>query len=258
MAERHYTDEEAKEILRRAIASEEPGAVGHDDLIAAAEEVGISREAVEEAIAEVQIISEVDQMVLRRRARRRRGFWRSLGFYVVVNGFLFALDAVTPGGPWFHWPLLGWGLMMALSALKVFFPDDERDHREAARALSRRKAQEERERRKRERKRKNRDLEDVIEDGVEMLLGALASGVKAAIDGGASRADGEFKRYVDRRHAHDGKSSRRSDEGDRGPADERSERRRRDSPPPTGVRVAENEEAPEEIENEERERKRRP
>jgi len=265
MGERRYTDDQAKEILRRAIGSEEGGAIAHDDLIAAAEEVGISREAVEEAVAEVEVKGEVTRMVLRRRTRQRRRFWRSFGFFLVVNAFLFGIDYLTAGGPWFHWPLLGWGLVTALSALKVFFPDDERDHREAAKALSRRKAQEEREKRKRERKRKNRDLEDVIEDGVEMFLGAIAGGVKAAIDTSTAAAgtdNSEFQRYVDERRSGD-----RSDRGARNSRGGRRRkdstpptgtRRRRDSTPPTGVRVESADvEEPEEVETEGRSRRKR-
>ena len=60
----------------------------------------------------------------RQRARAKMGFYQHLLVYVVVNGFLLALNLLTgPGSLWFYWPLLGWGIGLAAHALGVFASD---------------------------------------------------------------------------------------------------------------------------------------
>ena len=62
-----------------------------------------------------------------RRARERvdaiRGFYIHLAVYVLVNLCLFAINMVSdPNSLWFYWPLLGWGVAVAIHALTVFWP----------------------------------------------------------------------------------------------------------------------------------------
>ena len=48
-------------------------------------------------------------------------FYAHLGTYVVMSLFFFILNLVTSNGHWwFYWPVLGWGLGVALNAVKVF------------------------------------------------------------------------------------------------------------------------------------------
>ena len=46
----------------------------------------------------------------RRRVAAMKDFYGHLLVYVIVNAGLSGIDALTPGGVWFHWPLLGWGV----------------------------------------------------------------------------------------------------------------------------------------------------
>lgn len=47
--------------------------------------------------------------------RRKDRFQKHLGTYVGVIGFLFIINMLTYGGTiWFHWPALGWGLILFL------------------------------------------------------------------------------------------------------------------------------------------------
>ncbi len=39
--------------------------------------------------------------------------------YVVVNAIFIVIDAATPGGWWFFWPLLGWGMGLLAHAINV-------------------------------------------------------------------------------------------------------------------------------------------
>jgi hypothetical protein len=64
------------------------------------------------------------ERLLQRRARRRVGM--KMGFcihalvFVLVNLGLFALNAYTGGGRWAIFPLLGWGLGLAIHGIVTF------------------------------------------------------------------------------------------------------------------------------------------
>jgi uncharacterized membrane protein len=58
------------------------------------------------------------------RARKRvediKGFYVHLGIYLIVNTALFAINMVTtPDTLWFYWPLLGWGIGVAIHAFAL-------------------------------------------------------------------------------------------------------------------------------------------
>lgn len=57
---------------------------------------------------------------LREYVEALRGFYVHLAIYLVVNLMLFLIDMVTPGGPWFYWPLFGWGIAVLINAVAVF------------------------------------------------------------------------------------------------------------------------------------------
>lgn len=58
----------------------------------------------------------------RRRVAAMKEFYAHLTVYAVVNTGLFAIDALTPGGAWFFWPLLGWGVGLVAHWASVFGP----------------------------------------------------------------------------------------------------------------------------------------
>lgn len=60
----------------------------------------------------------------RRRVEAKMGFYIHLTVYVAVILFLATINLVTSSAQiWFHWPLLGWGVAVALHAVAVFvFP----------------------------------------------------------------------------------------------------------------------------------------
>ena len=50
-----------------------------------------------------------------------KGFYIHLTVYVVVNLMLFSINMiVSPDSLWFIWPLMGWGVAVAIHALSVF------------------------------------------------------------------------------------------------------------------------------------------
>lgn len=72
---------------------------------------------------------EVDEEAYQQASKRAavlKKFYKHLGIYIVLSIFFFLLNMVTkPEKIWFHWPILAWGLGIALHAIKVFgLPED--------------------------------------------------------------------------------------------------------------------------------------
>ena len=195
-----YSDDEVEEILRRALARRDEG-LEHADLVAAAGEAGIDREAVERAAAAVRAERGVLAARASKKARQKRKFQRQLGTFVVVNAFLATLDYVTPGGPWFYWPLLGWGLALTLKGLGVWFADDDEEPEEVKKVrvdVTPPAASQPREQ-PRKKGRAEEAFEEAVERGVAALLGAATERLEHALS--TRRPDTEFGRYVARREA---------------------------------------------------------
>jgi hypothetical protein len=64
---------------------------------------------------------EVKYQKAKERVADLRGFYTHLTVYVIVNIGLFLINMIaSPGSLWFLWPLMGWGIAVALHALRVF------------------------------------------------------------------------------------------------------------------------------------------
>lgn len=181
--ERRYTFAEVEEILRRAAHAEKGSheAIALDELLSAAREAGLDPAAVEAAAQEVAEGRSLEQIIARRRQRRRRGFVAHFANFAVVNGMLVTIDFLTLGGPWFQWPLMGWGLGLAIHGVNVLVPpDEEKERRRAEREL--RREQRDRRRSMRERKRATGgpgEVDQAIKEGLASILGAIADRVGA-------------------------------------------------------------------------------
>lgn len=177
---RSYTAEEMEAIVRRALL--ERGAaddvVSHEDLLAAAAEVGISAEEVEAAAEEVELEREHKRWEEAALAHRRRRFGARAVWVVVLNGILFAVDALTGGGWWVQWVALGTGIWLGMHALRLFRPVGEREVERQRRNEERRDRRDRRRARALRRRRQGRsgdDFEAVVERGVDLLLDAIGS-----------------------------------------------------------------------------------
>lgn len=63
----------------------------------------------------------MDEEQARKRIKELKGYYGHLASYVVVNLFLFTLNMITsPGDIWFIYPLLGWGIGLAIHTFDVF------------------------------------------------------------------------------------------------------------------------------------------
>jgi eukaryotic-like serine/threonine-protein kinase len=135
---RSFSTEQVSRILRRAVdlgAQRRPG-LSRDDLAQVAREVGVPAAAVDAAVAELARPARASSRRRRNKlspaARRRRAtlrFKRHLAVYGVFCLFFIALDFLTGPGRWAYWPILGWGIAVALHAVRMWLPDEE-THRE--------------------------------------------------------------------------------------------------------------------------------
>ncbi len=56
------------------------------------------------------------------RVEQLRGFYGHLIAYVLVNCFLLIVNLMTsPEDWWFQWPMLGWGIGLAIHGVSVFW-----------------------------------------------------------------------------------------------------------------------------------------
>ncbi len=60
----------------------------------------------------------------KKRVEAKMGFYTHASIYAAVIAFLAILNFMTsPGTIWFHWPMFGWGIAIAIHAAVVFvFP----------------------------------------------------------------------------------------------------------------------------------------
>ena len=55
-----------------------------------------------------------------KRVQELKGFYGHLAVYMIVNAFLLVINLLTsPHALWFYWPLLGWGIGIAIHAAAV-------------------------------------------------------------------------------------------------------------------------------------------
>ncbi|WP_434045066.1 MULTISPECIES: 2TM domain-containing protein [Sorangium] len=200
---RQYTEAEVRAILERALRGAQAREVGHDELVAAAEEIGISRAAIEAASRDIELVRGEEDARAAIMARRRKGFRSHLFSFVVVNAFLFAINVLTPGPWWFFWPLLGWGLGLAFHARAALSSDvsprrirreiersAERARREELRRLKERRTAERLERKQRL-ERSAEDLGHAVEEGVATVLSRIAQEIRGSVPPGPGPAPAE-------------------------------------------------------------------
>jgi hypothetical protein len=114
-----YTDDDIKAIIGRALESPTGGVAGasHADLLAIAEQVGISPAAIERAADEViesRLDAEADGRI---RSTRKRWLGLHALLFAVINALLFTVNALTtPGEWWVLFSVVFWGLALALHA----------------------------------------------------------------------------------------------------------------------------------------------
>jgi hypothetical protein len=130
---RQYTNEEAASIITRVLDRQngEGGRISHDELLETARDIGVTTLELEEAVV-AEARARAERLVRdEERQHDLRKLLRHLATYVILGAFCFVLDVRVTGGVWYFWVLLGWGVVVALHAVKVLLPM-EADRRLAA------------------------------------------------------------------------------------------------------------------------------
>ncbi len=55
-----------------------------------------------------------------RRVRAFKAFYTHLTVYSIMSFVMLVVDLIDPGGPWFFYPFLGWGLAVGMHALQTY------------------------------------------------------------------------------------------------------------------------------------------
>jgi hypothetical protein len=188
---RTYSQEEVTEILKRALRQQSlrSEVLSHDELVEMATEVGIDREALESATADLaqtraaELVRQTEARELaEERARLLGRFASSLFFYAVIGALLYFIDRRFSGGVWYYWVLVGWGIALLFRLRQVFFPEA---------SLRRRREKEQRQARKRERRaereaRHRRLQEGLRTGGPTELINAGAREFETAVQAGVA------------------------------------------------------------------------
>lgn len=235
MGQRSYTRQEMEEILRRAAerTQQAEDGVRHDDLVAAAREVGIDPSAIDDALAELGQEKTAEAAAARWTRDARRRFASHFSTYAIVMAFLVSLNVLaSPEVWWSLYVALGWGLGVAFSARRALMAPSEADvekmlAREEKRAAKRarreaqrqaaeawrtrwrelgdqaRVASEARKRRGSVLAQTEKEIDRAIEEGVNALVAALGKRAASAartlageVQARASAPNTEFERYV--------------------------------------------------------------
>lgn len=129
---RLYSEDEVREILNRAAGMQLKGRdFSRDHLVEMASELGISTEQV--VAAERAWLDEQrdDEEFKRFLSQRRQGFRQQVITYVLVIGFLAAINLFTsPDFFWFVFPALGWGMGLAFGASNMLQTEGEEVEKE--------------------------------------------------------------------------------------------------------------------------------
>ncbi|MCU0566401.1 MAG: 2TM domain-containing protein [Oculatellaceae cyanobacterium Prado106] len=122
-----YRQEDAQQILQLAIARQaEAGELSRTQLFEIAAELNISPADIQAAEQEwLTYRGELQERQDYNRCRRDK-FQQGFVKYLIVNGFLVAIDLLTGGGiSWSLYVILGWGLGVALDAWKSYRTEGE-------------------------------------------------------------------------------------------------------------------------------------
>ena len=216
---RTYSQEEVTEILKRALRQQSMrgNQLSHAELVEMASEVGIDRESLEAATADLAqsreselVQSSEARELAEERARRFTKFVSSLFTFLVIGVALFFLARNT-GGNWFVYPVIGFSIALAFQLRGIFFPQEglERRHRRALKAARR---QERRALRDAWRNRVHASLSappaQAVNNGAKEFEAAVQAGVAALLDVASKKIQAHAARSVQATGRGDGSSRR--------------------------------------------------
>jgi hypothetical protein len=119
--EQRFSVEEVGELIDLAARLDEfatSNGLSYDELIRVADEVGISRTAVERAVVEDRAERRRMTKRARKQVRRRMRFIRHATVFSIVVSTLLLIDALGGGGWWFYYVAAIWGAILALQGMR--------------------------------------------------------------------------------------------------------------------------------------------
>jgi hypothetical protein len=134
---RKYSSEEVSRILRRALSREHEDLISIEELAETAREMGIDSVKLEAAIEQEEAGQSTRDARETWLKRKRSEFYAHMWSYIIVNTALLLIDIFTPGGWWFQWALLGWGIGLAFHFKDTFFPSEEQIEKGTRKMLAR-------------------------------------------------------------------------------------------------------------------------
>lgn len=119
--EQRFSVEEVGELVDLASRLDDlatGSGLSYDELIRIADEVDISRAAIERAVVEDRAERRRMTKRARKQVRRRMRFIRHATVFAVVVSALFLIDALGGGGWWFYYVGAIWGAVLALQGTR--------------------------------------------------------------------------------------------------------------------------------------------
>lgn len=106
------------ELAARLDDLAESGRLDYDQLVRVADEVGISRHALDRALTAERTERRQAEKQARKRVRRRMRFARHAIVYAVVVSSLLLVDVINGGGWWFYYVAAIWGAVLAIQGMR--------------------------------------------------------------------------------------------------------------------------------------------
>lgn len=124
LASRKFTSDQISKIIRQALTMKNINATDYKGLLEIGQELGIDPAKIEEAIRREE--AEEDDRTLREKwlKDKRSEFHEHFWAYVIVNTALIFINIFAGGSWWFHWPILGWGIGLALHYYETHHPSE--------------------------------------------------------------------------------------------------------------------------------------
>ena len=135
--ENRFSEQDVGAIIRRVLghATEEDDdtTVSYEDLHEIARGIGIDGRSLDAVLRELRAEEEYQARLSAWYRSRRARFHTGLGLAIALNAIMLVIDLLTPGGPWFYWPLAAAVVVLTPLGLRAYFPTretvEEAEHR---------------------------------------------------------------------------------------------------------------------------------